>query len=176
MTMNRSTNSSIDIIAPALSQQTFIEAEVFGAAVWLWMQSDAHRDIPLQVLNSMLMPAIGYRQFILGSNEGRPVFFLSWAMFDEEAEHRYLHSHPSSLPESDWHSGDRMWIIDWIAPFGHTQQVTRLLRQHWFKDRCARLLYHRGDERGMRIQCVSGSALSKQAVRHWLDLHPLKQE
>ena len=59
--MNRSTNSSIDIIAPALSQQTFVEAEVFGAAVWLWMQSDAHRDIPLQVLNSMLMPAIGYR-------------------------------------------------------------------------------------------------------------------
>jgi cytolysin-activating lysine-acyltransferase len=174
--MTRSTKPSIDIIAPALDQQAFVEAEVFGAAVWLWMQSDAHRDIPLQVLNSVLMPAIGYRQFILGSIEGWPVFYLSWAMFDEDAEHRYLHSHPSSLAESDWHSGDRMWIVDWIAPFGHTQQVTRLLRQHWFKDRCFRFLYHRGDERGMRIQCLSGNALSKQTVSHWLDLHPLKQE
>ena len=176
MTVTHSKTSSIDIIAPALNQQAFVEAEVFGAAVWLWMQSDAHRDIPLQVLNSLLMPAIGYRQFILGSIDGQPVFYLSWAMFDEDAEHRYLHSHPSGLAESDWNSGDRMWIVDWIAPFGHTHQVTRLLRQHWFKDRCVRFLYHRGDERGMRIQCVSGNALSKQTVRTWLDLHPLKHE
>lgn len=167
---------SISIIAPGLSKQAFVEAEVFGAAVWLWMQSEAHKDIPLHVLNQLLLPAIGYRQFMIGSVEGRPVFFLSWALFDEAAEHRYLHSHPSSLPETDWNSGDRLWVIDWIAPFGHTRQMSRLLREHWFKDRCARLLNHRGDERGMRIQCVSGSALSRQAVNDWLASHPLKQD
>ena len=168
--------TSIEIIAPGLNKQAFVEAEAFGAAVWLWMQSDAHKDIPLHVLNSLLMPAIGYRQFMIGSVEGRPVFYLSWALFDEDAEHRYLQSHPSSLPESDWNSGDRLWLIDWIAPFGHTRQVSRLLREHWFKDRCARLLYHRGNERGMRIQCVSGSSLSRQAVNDWLASHPLKQD
>lgn len=173
MTTNK---QSIDFIAPGLSGNEFVEAEAFGAAVWLWMQSDAHRDIPLEVLNSLLLPAIGYRQFILGSVKGQPVFYLSWAMFDEDAEHRYLHSHPSTLPETDWDSGDRMWIIDWIAPFGHTLQISRLLKQHWFKDRCMRLLYHRGEERGMRIQCISGSAMSRAAVNAWLVAHPLKRD
>lgn len=167
---------SFDFIAPGLSGNAFVEAEAFGAAVWLWMQSDAHRDIPLHILNSLLLPAIGYRQFILGSVNGQPVFYLSWAMFDEDAEHRYLHSHPSTLPESDWGSGDRMWVIDWIAPFGHSLQISRLLKQQWFKDRCMRFLYHRGDERGMRIQCVSGSAMSRSAVNAWLVAHPLKSD
>lgn len=167
---------SFDFIAPGLSGNAFVEAEAFGAAVWLWMQSDAHRDIPLHILNSLLLPAIGYRQFILGSVNGQPVFYLSWAMFDEDAEHRYLHSHPSTLPESDWGSGDRMWVIDWIAPFGHSLQISRLLKQQWFKDRCMRFLYHRGDERGMRIQCVSGSAMSRSAVNAWLAAHPLKSD
>jgi len=167
---------SFDFIAPGLSGNAFVEAEAFGAAVWLWMQSDAHRDIPLHILNSLLLPAIGYRQFILGSVIGQPVFYLSWAMFDEDAEHRYLHSHPSTLPESDWGSGDRMWVIDWIAPFGHSLQISRLLKQQWFKDRCMRFLYHRGDERGMRIQCVSGSAMSRSAVNAWLAAHPLKSD
>lgn len=167
---------SFDFIAPGLSGNAFVEAEAFGAAVWLWMQSDAHRDIPLHILNSLLLPAIGYRQFILGSVDGQPVFYLSWAMFDADAEHRYLHSHPSTLPESDWDSGDRMWVIDWIAPFGHSLQISRLLKQQWFKDRCMRFLYHRGDERGMRIQCVSGSAMSRSAVNAWLVAHPLKSD
>jgi len=167
---------SFDFIAPGLSGNAFVEAEAFGAAVWLWMQSDAHRDIPLHILNSLLLPAIGYRQFILGSVDGQPVFYLSWAMFDEDAEHRYLHSLPSTLPESDWGSGDRMWVIDWIAPFGHSLQISRLLKQQWFKDRCMRFLYHRGDERGMRIQCVSGSAMSRSAVNAWLAAHPLKSD
>ena len=112
-----------DVHAPLLLGGERSEAEVFGAAVWLWMHSPQHRDLPLHALPTVLLPIIKHQHYLLVSREGRPVFFMSWMSLDNEAERRYLSQPAIMVQESDWLSGDRLWIRDWIAPFGDTRAM-----------------------------------------------------
>src|ERR1035437_8081062 len=93
---------NLDIIAPSISGEEFNEAEVLGSAVWLWMHSEAHRDASLRMLSSLLLPAIKNKQFVLVSEHGKPIFYLSWAGLSLDAEGRYLNNPPQCMPEEDW--------------------------------------------------------------------------
>jgi cytolysin-activating lysine-acyltransferase len=164
---------TLDITAPGLIDEAYSEAEVLGSAVWLWMHSVSHRDAPLHTLSALLLPALKRRQFILVAENAKPVFYLSWANLSEEAERRYLRSPPVCMPEADWASGDRMWVLDWVAPFGHTRAMSRLLTRRLFANRCWRALYHRGSTRGLRVLSFRGIALLPEEARVWFDAHPL---
>jgi cytolysin-activating lysine-acyltransferase len=166
---------TLDITAPAIFGfgASFNEAEALGSAVWLWMHSPAHRDAPLHTLSALLLPAIKTRQFVLATQLGKPVFFLSWANLSEEAESRYLHNPPVCMPEADWNSGERMWILDWVAPFGHSRMMRHILERHLFPTWQARALYHRGNERGLRIKTFHGMAVLPEEARHWFQTHPV---
>ena len=162
----------LDITAPGLVEEEFSEAEVFGSSVWLYMHAESHREAPLHTLSSLLLPALKHRQFVLATQDGKPVFYLSWAMFDQAAESRYLLSPQVCMQEEEWTSGDRMWIVDWIAPFGHTRTMSRVARQ-LFADRCVRSLYHRGDSKGMRILTFHGISVMTEEARFWFASHPV---
>lgn len=149
----------LQFIAPQYIQQAWTEAEVLGSTVWLWMNSSNHNELPLHALSAALVPAIKRRQFILVSEGGQPVFFVSWALLSYEAEQRYLETHQLLMRGEDWQSGDRMWFIDWVAPFGHTQEIFEILRRGFFRDVFARSLYHRSSERGRRVQYFFGQSV-----------------
>lgn len=164
--------ASLQLLAPGLIDQTWNEAEALGSAAWLWLHSAFHREAPLHA-GPLLVSAIKLRQFILAIEDGRPVFYLSWACFDEAAESRYLSRHPVFMPEADWQSGDRLWILDWVAPFGDSHAMARLLERPLWANRCAYHLYHRGDERGLRIKTFHGAAVPRAQAQHWFETHPV---
>ena len=156
-----------DVIAPSVHQQHFSEAEVLGSVVWLWMHSDAHKNTPLHMLSALLLPAIKKRQFVLASENGKPVFYLSWARLSEEAERRYLKNPPQCMPQEDWASGERIWILDWVAPFAHSHRLRSLVTRRLFPGWCWRSLYHRGDTKGLRVICWHGIAVTPEEARFW---------
>lgn len=151
------------------------EAEVFGASVWLWMHSTMHRDVPLHQLQTQLLPVIKSQQYVLVSRQDNPVFFLSWAWLDEDAERRYLNRPVVNFPIEDWNSGDRMWFGDWIAPFGDTRQMYHLVRRHVFPHACVRSLYQHGATRGLRIINWKGAKVSASTAREWWLSHPIAE-
>jgi len=163
----------LDIKAPLILGGQESEAEVLGATVWLWMHSPMHRDAPLHALPTLLLPIIKRQQYVLVSGNDRPVFFLSWASMNEEAEARYLTRPAIEMKEEDWDSGERIWFSDWIAPFGHTPAMYNLMRRDIFPDHVCRALYHRGAERGKRVMLFHGSRVSRQHAREWQQNHPL---
>ncbi|MES2672584.1 MAG: toxin-activating lysine-acyltransferase [Pseudomonadota bacterium] len=172
--------AQLNVIAPGLIDQDWHEAEVLGSATWLWMQSKAHQNLPLKTLSALLLPALKHGQFILASEADRPVFYLAWANLNLEAEERYLQHHPVHMRNSDWNSGDRGWILDWIAPFGHTQVMSRLLERQLFANRFMRHLYHRGHEldrygekRGLTVKEFRGRAVFPQIANEWFAAHPI---
>lgn len=166
---------SFNVKAPLLLGGAFSEAEVFGAAVWLWMQSESHRDAPLHTLKALLLPAIKTQQFMLVEEVGKPVFYLSWADMSADAERRYMSSPPVCMPEADWNSGDRMWILDWVAPFGHTKIMKQLLSQHLFANLSMRSLYHRGKSKGLRVMTFHGMAVMPEEKESWERTHAIEQ-
>lgn len=166
-------HDTLEVLARERADSAIDEAQVLGSAVWLWMHSAAHRDAPLHSLSTLLLPAIKRRQFILISEAGQPVFFMSWLNLSAEAEARYLREPAVCLPAADWDSGDRLWINDWVAPFGHTRRVSSLLRRRLWPGRIFRALYHKGEERGLRVIDFQGIAVLDLEAQAWFASHPL---
>lgn len=164
---------SLDVVAPGLIAQDWNEAQILGSAVWLWMHSASHRDMPIHTLSTLLLPAIKARQFLLASEAGNPVAYVAWAWLSGEAESRYLAQSPLLMPSADWTSGERLWILDWVCPFGHSKRVNQLFRGQLFASRCVRSLYHRGNERGLRVKEFHGRALELREAKAWFDTHPV---
>lgn len=172
------------IVAPGIKQHGFIpgaqandaawnEAEIVGSAVWLWMHSHRHRDKSIKELPMLLLPFIKHQQFMLVSENNKPIFYLSWANFSAEAESSYIKNLPCTDPIEDWNSGDRVWVIDWIAPFGHTKEMMSLVKRYLLSNCCVRYLYHRGNESGLRIKTFQGVGVMKQEAQHWFATHPV---
>lgn len=163
-----------DVIAPRLLGENLNEAEALGSAVWLWMHSRPHRSAPLRLLSTLLLPAIKSGQFVIASESGKPVFYMSWAALDAGAERRYVQNPPECMAPEDWASGDRLWILDWVAPFGHTAAMRRLVATRLFPGACVRALNHRGEKTGLRAMAFRGAAVTAAEARHWFTHHPLE--
>lgn len=162
-----------DVQAPMLLGGEMGEAEALGAAVWLWMHSKMHRETPLYALPDLLLPAIKRQQYAIASRNGQPVFYLSWMWLNTDAEHRYLTQSPLLLQESDWASGERMWLRDFIAPFGDLFPLRRLVTRALFPERCFRSLYHRGDSRGLCVMNFHGDNITASQAKAWRAATPL---
>lgn len=162
-----------NVHAPLMLGGDRSEAEVLGAAVWLWMHSPQHRDFPLYTLPTVLLPIIKHQYYMLVSRDSNPLFFISWMWLNDHAEQRYLTSAEVQIQESDWASGDRLWIRDWIAPFGETRAMSRLVTSTLFSEHCFRSLYHRGSQSGKRVMNFKGDQISHQQARAWRVANPL---
>lgn len=166
----------LHFISPKLKMPSLSEAEIFGLTVLLWTQTPHQRDMPLHALTDWLLPALKTGQFALAyqleAGAPKPVAYFSWAGLDSFTESQYVHSAHQHLAVSAWSSGDRNWIIDFIAPYGHAPEFARtILRQ--FNQMCFRSLYHRGDEKGMRIKTFRGVQISIQQAKSWWRDRPI---
>ncbi|WP_439520939.1 toxin-activating lysine-acyltransferase [Hydrogenophaga sp.] len=125
--------------APWLQRRPVHADAAMGAAVWLWMHDLQRRGVAMSDLEHRLLAPIEAGQYVLArrsaaassmhteSPSHRPLALLLFARFDAQAETRYL-AHPSKkIAIRDWQSGDRLWLIDWTAPFGHTAELRRPL-------------------------------------------------
>jgi hemolysin-activating ACP:hemolysin acyltransferase len=58
--------------------------------------------------------------------------FITYAMLDKTAERAWL-TNNQSIKLSEWNSGDNIWIIDALTPWGHGRAVTTKLEEHLSK-------------------------------------------
>lgn len=168
--------STLQLISPAWGSLQQSEAEVFGCVVWLFMQSSTHQGMPLCELGKLVLPAMQKGQFVLATQEHaghtRPVGFMSWTNFSDEAEARYTKTLHDSLTLEDWNSGDRSWIVHYLTPLGHAAQFRKAVQNSLPQARF-RALYHRGDERGLKVLYFRGSQVSRQQEHDWWSSRPM---
>lgn len=99
-------------------------SHVLGEVAWLMSQSVSHGNIHLRELNALIMPPILKRQFHLFRQSEKPVGVAIWAQLNEAGEHKIASgqgSAGSKLDDADWNAGDRLWLMDLIAPFATTE-------------------------------------------------------
>lgn len=119
--------------APWLQHTPAQPEAALGAAVWLWMHDMRHRKESLQEMEHRLLAPIEAGQYVIARQvttpavrahvPTHPLALLLFARFDERAEARYLADPSQKIAFRDWQSGDRLWLIDWTAPFGHTTHL-----------------------------------------------------
>ena len=135
--------------------------DALGKLSWIWMHSPMHRDWVTSAAARFLLPPVAMQQFELLECDGLPVAYCSWAWLNEEAEIRYLLK-PSALELADWNSGDRLWFIDWVAPFdgADSRKLKRLLALR-FPNEVARTIHVKPGQDTAHIREFKGSALTR---------------
>jgi len=108
---------------------------VLGEVVWLLTQSPQHKQaFFLGDLEWMAMPPIILQQFRMFYAKDRPIGVILWAFVDDEVEARLLSGNARMRPQ-DWKCGDRLWIVEVVAPFGGTDEMLKDLKAKVFPDR-----------------------------------------
>ena len=69
-------NGKYDVLSPLYSGEPVNEAEVPGRPSGCGC-TPLHRDAPLHTLPDLLLPVIKHRQYVVATEQGRPVFFMS---------------------------------------------------------------------------------------------------
>lgn len=84
----------IEFMSPAKNGGKYNEAEIVGSAVWLWMQSETHREIALSDLSCLLMPAIKLGQFVLAVEKGIRVQRFRGSTYSPLQAKQWFRAHP----------------------------------------------------------------------------------
>lgn len=98
----------------------------------LMLQSGRHRDFYLKDLERLIIPAIETgRLRVFYSDVGTPEGMYTHMFLTPEAERGYLTGTRKIQPQ-DWETEPeegRLWVIDFIAPFGNAPKLVRLAQE-----------------------------------------------
>jgi cytolysin-activating lysine-acyltransferase len=109
-------------------------SEVLGEIAWLMSQSPLHKQFFISDLEWFVMTPVLLQQFRMFYDKDKPIGVVFWATVNEEVEQR-LAAGTSRLRPQDWKSGDRLWVVEAIAPFGGAQEMVKDLKAKVFAER-----------------------------------------
>jgi cytolysin-activating lysine-acyltransferase len=121
------------------SQKVLQRLPAVGPVIVLYMQSSHRRYQFIGDLEWLLIPPLVLGQCKLYMKKEYPISYISWAFLDEAAEIRLLQNGGKLRPD-DWKCGDRLWIIDIVAPFGGVENMLRDIQKNEFPGQLVRLL------------------------------------
>ena len=140
-------------------------AAVLGEMVWLYLISEMHRAWPVGSIHQWLLPALMHRQYRIYHKGKKPVGLVTWAWMSREVEEAYVRNVRSLRPDG-WKSGDRGWILDYIAPFGDAFRIGEDLKNSVFANDMGRYLRVRKGSDTMKISYLHGIRRLADAKDH----------
>lgn len=140
--------NEIRVIVPKFDAgESWSEAEVLGAMVFLWSQQDYYRQGSVESALANLLPIIRHRNFCLFIKDGTPIGYVNWAYFSEQEaadyalrQHDYTHFLEACAQEQ---AGKQLWMLSSFFPTGEVHLSRKILRDHVFKNQSVRFLHHR---------------------------------
>ncbi len=124
--------------------------DVLAHVVGLMLQSPAHKHLFLADLEWLVMPPLMLRQSRLFRKDGAPVGYATWAYLSDEAEDRFKNGARRMRPD-DWKSGENLWLIDLVAPFGGGEAMTKDLKEKVFEGKSIKTLQPAPDGEGIAV-------------------------
>jgi cytolysin-activating lysine-acyltransferase len=137
-------------------------SRLIGVIVTLMSLSPAHADYRIQHLAAVVLPPVQLNQFrIYHDKAKKPVGFVSWAMLSPEAESKFLNQ-AAPLTLEEWASGDRMYFMEFIAPYGHSRRIAADLRNRLPNQTAYAVRFDLSGKRGKRIYTFYGKDVALQ--------------
>ena len=103
--------------------------ETIGQIADLMCRSPIHRAYTIGHLANLVAPPILAGQFAVVKDSDAILAFGSFALLTEKSEAEFLEGKLDMRPHH-WNEGDRLWLMDIIAPYGHAAVVARALRDN----------------------------------------------
>ncbi|PZP84677.1 MAG: hypothetical protein DI582_08115 [Azospirillum brasilense] len=136
---------------------------LIGEIMSLMLASKSHRQYQVRDISDVLFPAINLGQYTIYRDQNRqPIALVTWGRLSAKVEKEYLAVN-HVLSEKELASGDRLYIMEFIAPYGHTKQVEGHLRKHVFPNECAHHVRPTGDVKSpVKITKLNGVNYKKR--------------
>lgn len=103
-------------------------SHLLGEMTWLLTQSPLHRAMQIGDIEWLCMPALLKQQFYLFRDGDQPVGLALWAKCGASAERKLaagMIEPENRLTLEEWDSGDRVWLVDLVAPFANADNRQR---------------------------------------------------
>ncbi|MES2191639.1 MAG: toxin-activating lysine-acyltransferase [Pseudomonadota bacterium] len=126
--------ASLAVLAKTQAKKVIAKIPLLGPVTWLMMQQAATRHTLISELEWRVLPALLLEQAKLYLKDDAPVAFVSWARLSPAVAQRYQNA-PHQLVMSDWSSGEQIWLVDVLTPFGGAQEVLKDVREKLFPGR-----------------------------------------
>ena len=81
--------------------------------------------------SGMVREPVLLQQFRLFYDQQKPIGVVLWARVDADVDAR-LAEGTNKLRPQDWKSGDRLWVVEVIAPFGGAEEMVQDLKANVF--------------------------------------------
>lgn len=104
---------------------------MIGPIQWLYLHSATHKHLFVSDLEWRVLPPLVLEQCKLYMKGPAPVAYISWAKVSEEVEARML-ANNGRIGPSEWRSGERLLVIDMLAPFGDVELMFERARRELF--------------------------------------------
>ena len=104
---------------------------VLGEIVWLMSQSQMHKQFFISDLEWFVMTPVLMQQFRTFYATDRPIGVVLWANVSDEVAERSA-AGTTKLRPQDWKSGDKLWVVEVIAPFGGAEEMVKDLKEKVF--------------------------------------------
>lgn len=136
------------------ARDSLAKLPMLGPALWLYSNSPEKKFMFVGDMQWVLLPPVVLDQCRLYTKNGIPWTFISWAKVSD-AIHQRLMSGVGKLAPHEWRSGENLWLIDTVAPFGGVEECIDELRTTILA--------------GQRIHAFAPDAASgKVAIREWM--------
>lgn len=90
--------------------------------ICLMLDSVVYLPDTLYDIKKNLVGAIFKDQALIMIQDSKVVAYVSWAFLSPEVEKKYI-KNSNSLDVMDWNSGDNLWLVDVVSPYGDTVQL-----------------------------------------------------
>lgn len=112
----------------ATAQSALAKLPILGPALWLYARDPLKKYTFIADLDWALLPAVVLDQCRLYTRNDIPFAFFTWAKVNDEIDQR-LHSGMLRIAPHEWQSGEHLWLIDAVAPFGQLEAMIDELRK-----------------------------------------------
>jgi cytolysin-activating lysine-acyltransferase len=109
-------------------------SQVLGEIVWLMSQSKLHKQFFISDLEWFVMTPVILQQFRMFYDQEKPIGVVLWASVDAEVSARLAQGGGKMRPQ-DWKSGNELWAVEVIAPFGGAPAMLKDLKEKVFPGR-----------------------------------------
>ncbi|ODV00284.1 MULTISPECIES: toxin-activating lysine-acyltransferase [unclassified Thiobacillus] len=104
---------------------------ILGPALWLYARDPAKKFMFVGDTDWAVLPPIVLDQCRLYTRAGLPYAFVTWAFVNDVVDARLRSAEPKIAPH-EWKSGEHIWLIDAVAPFGQLEETLKELREGMF--------------------------------------------
>lgn len=137
------------------AEKLFEKLPMVGPIVWLQLQVPSLRHTFINDIEWRVLPTVSLGQCKLYMKGKAPLAYVSWAMVNDEVEQRFLAGHMKLAP-SEWSSGDNIWLIDVVSPFGGVKEIVADLKENVFKGKDVKYLTPDESGEGLTVKLLNG--------------------